>query len=195
MRHELEGISGRINGHYAEIDWTPLTYLNQTFSPTRLAALFRFSRVGLVTPLRDGMNLVAKEFIAAQDAEDPGVLVLSDFAGAAEELKEALIVNPYDVVATARAIHIALEMPLDERTERWTAMMARLRGNDVHHWRTQFLAELAKAAGHVAPSPRRAEHITSKAAPRTKSSPPKAPERQPRIKHSIGEADELGLER
>jgi trehalose 6-phosphate synthase len=194
LRRELEGISGRINARYAEIDWTPLTYLNQTFSPTRLAALFRFSRVGLVTPLRDGMNLVAKEFVASQDANDPGVLVLSDFAGAAEELKEALIVNPYDVVATAEAIRTALEMPLKERSERWTAMMAKLRAYDVHRWRKQFLSDLARAAARSDPAARKADRpVSSAAAPRPTVEQVKSAVRRQKVELPAGR-DELGFE-
>ncbi len=101
------------------------------------------ARVALVTPLRDGMNLVAKEFIVAQDPADPGVLVLSRFAGAAEQLKEALLVNPYDTDGTAEAIQRALQMPLDERQQRHQALLQRVRDEDVHWWRQQFLDALA----------------------------------------------------
>ena len=100
--------AGRINGAYGEADWTPIRYVNRAYSRTALAGLYRASRVGLVTPLRDGMNLVAKEYVAAQDPDDPGVLVLSRFAGAAHECKEALLVNPYDTEAVAAAINRAL---------------------------------------------------------------------------------------
>ena len=104
LRRELEGMAGRINGRYAEFDWTPIRYLNKPFPRQTLAGFYRTSRVGLVTPVRDGMNLVAKEYVAAQDPHDPGVLVLSRFAGAARELKSALIVNPYDIDGTADAL-------------------------------------------------------------------------------------------
>src|SRR6185312_7296665 len=110
--------AGRINGTFGEADWTPIRYVNRAHSRTALAGLYSASRVGLVTPLRDGMNLVAKEYVAAQDAEDPGVLVLSRFAGAAQECKEALLVNPYDSEAVGSAINRALSMPLEERKER-----------------------------------------------------------------------------
>jgi trehalose 6-phosphate synthase len=96
-----------------------------------------------VTPLRDGMNLVAKEFIAAQDAADPGVLVLSRFAGAAEQLKEELLVNPYDIPGTAQAIQRALQMPLAERQARHGALLENVRKYDVHWWCGQFLESLA----------------------------------------------------
>lgn len=124
IRRELDRKAGNINGRFAEFDWVPLRYMTRAVSRNTLAGFFRAARIGLVTPLRDGMNLVAKEFIAAQDDNDPGVLVLSRFAGAAEDLAEALIVNPYDPDEISEAMHEALVMPLDERKDR----MARLRG-------------------------------------------------------------------
>ena len=146
MRKKLELLSGQINGRFASFNWTPVRYLNKTYSQTQLAALFRVSRVGLVTPLRDGMNLVAKEYVAAQDPDDPGVLVLSRFAGAAQELTEAILVNPSDISGTADAIQDALEMPLAERQKRHQAMIDRLQTNDVHRWRQTFLKSLEAAA-------------------------------------------------
>jgi len=136
--------AGRINGNYGEADWTPIRYVNRPYSRTALAGLYRSSRVGLVTPLRDGMNLVAKEYIAAQDPEDPGVLVLSRFAGAAHECKEALLVNPYDTEAVAAAINRALGMPLAERRERHAAMYATLLNNDIDRWAERFIATLTR---------------------------------------------------
>src|ERR1700742_4651567 len=106
--------AGRINGNYGEADWTPIRYVNRPYSRTALAGLYRSARVGLVTPLRDGMNLVAKEFVAAQNADDPGVLVLSRFAGAARQMKAAVLVNPYDPEGVGGAIERALSMPLIE---------------------------------------------------------------------------------
>ncbi|SMF27919.1 trehalose 6-phosphate synthase [Tistlia consotensis] len=158
LKDRLESLSGRINARHATIDWTPVRYLNRAFSQTRLAALYRLSRIGLVTPLRDGMNLVAKEYVAAQRSDDPGVLVLSHFAGAAERLRGALLVNPYDIGSMAGAMRQALDMSLDERRERWSAMIAELRDNDVHRWRDDFLgALLASRArsnrGSAAPGP------------------------------------------
>jgi trehalose 6-phosphate synthase len=120
---------------------------------TRLPGLYRASRVALVTPLRDGMNLVAKEFVVAQNPEDPGVLVLSRFAGAAEQLREALLVNPYDIEGTASAIHLALQMPLEERRERHQALMATIRRYDVHWWCDSFLDALAKAKAEETGTP------------------------------------------
>jgi trehalose 6-phosphate synthase len=107
-----------------------------------LSALFRLSRVGLVTPLRDGMNLVAKEFAAAQDPADPGVLVLSKFAGSAESLDGPLLVSPYDTGEVAEAMAQALAMPLQERTARWQTLMQDLSRHDIHHWQKTFLEAL-----------------------------------------------------
>jgi trehalose 6-phosphate synthase len=143
IRHQLEGLSGEINGNYGELDWMPIRYIHRTWSRRRLPGLYRNAKVALVTPLRDGMNLVAKEFIAVQDAEDPGVLVLSRFAGAAEQLREALLVNPYDIETTAQVIQRALRMPLAERRERHAALYERIKREDVHAWRRAFLAALS----------------------------------------------------
>ena len=145
IRRALEAAAGHINGRFAEFDWVPIRYLSKPFSRQALSGLFRGSRIGLVTPFRDGMNLVAKEYVAAQDPDDPGVLVLSRFAGAAHELEEALIVNPYDVHAVAEALNRGLDMPLAERRARWAPMMERLRRNDVAAWRKAFLGALRQA--------------------------------------------------
>lgn len=146
MQRELAEEVGRINGKFGDVDWTPLHYINRPLSRAVLASLYRVSRVGLVTPLRDGMNLVAKEYVAAQSPDNPGALVLSQFAGAAQELKRALIINPYDIEATADALARALAMPLDERKDRWRAMMAVLRANSVHDWASHFLEMLTNVA-------------------------------------------------
>jgi trehalose 6-phosphate synthase len=143
IRHELETLSGAINGEFGDFDWTPVRYIHRVVPRETLAALFRGSHVGLVTPLRDGMNLVAKEYVAAQDESNPGVLVLSRFAGAAEDLVEALIVNPYDPDEVANALQQAIKMPLEERRERHAALLERVRKRDVHQWRESFLAALA----------------------------------------------------
>ena len=142
LRHELEQLAGHINGVHAEPDWTPVRYVNRNYPHPLLTGYYRLARIGLVTPLRDGMNLVAKEFVAAQDPEDPGVLVLSSFAGAARELDSALLVNPYDLDGVADAIAVALAMPLAERLERWQAMMALLQANDITTWRRNYLDAL-----------------------------------------------------
>jgi len=133
---------GRINGAYGEASWTPVRYINKAHSRTALAGLYRAARVGLVTPLRDGMNLVAKEYVAAQNPEDPGVLVLSRFAGAAQECAAALLVNPYDPEGVAIAINKALAMPLAERQERHAHNFRVLRQNDIGRWAERFLAAL-----------------------------------------------------
>jgi trehalose 6-phosphate synthase len=145
LLHELESLCGSINGNFGELDWMPVRYIHRTVARARLPGLYRASRVGLVTPLRDGMNLVAKEYLTAQDPEDPGVLVLSRFAGAAEQLKEALLVNPYDREGTAAAIGLALQMPLEERRSRHGAMMKTIRRFDVHWWCDSFLEALRQA--------------------------------------------------
>lgn len=142
LRNELDALTGRINGKFAEFDWVPVRYLNRAFARESLAGFYRHARVGFVTPLRDGMNLVAKEYVASQDPENPGVLVLSRFAGAAREMQGALIVNPYDTEALAEALDRALTMPLDERRSRWEQMMAVLRSNTITHWRETFLSQL-----------------------------------------------------
>jgi trehalose 6-phosphate synthase len=145
LRQELEQLAGHINGAHAEPDWTPMRYVNSNYAHPTLTGFYRLARVGLVTPLRDGMNLVAKEFVASQDPEDPGVLVLSTFAGAARELDSALLVNPYDLDGVADAIATAERMPLAERRERWRAMMECLRTHDIAAWRHAYLAALADA--------------------------------------------------
>jgi trehalose 6-phosphate synthase len=117
--------------------------LRRAGATQRIGGFFRLSRVALVTPLRDGMNLVAKEYVAAQNPDDPGVLVLSPFAGAAYELDTAVIANPYDPDAVAEALQTALGMPLGERCERWRAMMVVLRRNSIAAWRESFLGALS----------------------------------------------------
>src|SRR5204862_2116215 len=131
MERRVRETVGRVNGHYGEAAWTPIRYVNRTYSRTMLAGFYRSSRVCLVTPLRDGMNLVAKEYVAAQDAEDPGVLVLSQFAGAAAECGAALIVNPYDPEAVATSIAHALSMPLEERRSRHETLFHVISENDL----------------------------------------------------------------
>jgi trehalose 6-phosphate synthase len=151
--HELESLCGSINGNYGDLEWMPVRYIHRTVARARLPGLYRASRVALVTPLRDGMNLVAKEFIAAQDPEDPGVLVLSRFAGAAEQLPEALLVNPYDTEGTASAIQMALQMPLEERRTRHHALLATCRQYDVHWWCNSFLEALREAQAQESGTP------------------------------------------
>jgi trehalose 6-phosphate synthase len=143
IRRALEAEAGRINGRFAEVDWMPLRYLNRGFARSALMPLYAEAQVGLVTPLRDGMNLVAKEYVAAQNPDNPGVLVLSQFAGAARELDAALIVNPYDETGVAAALDRALAMPRGERIERHTAMLATMRRNSLDAWRDRFVADLS----------------------------------------------------
>jgi trehalose 6-phosphate synthase len=139
IRATLEGLSGRINGAYADMDWVPIRYVNQGYPREQLAGIYRAARIGLVTPLRDGMNLVAKEYVAAQDPEDPGVLVLSRFAGAAAQMGEgALLINPYSAEEISDAILKALKMPRGERIERWRRMMDNVKREDVLWWRKRF---------------------------------------------------------
>lgn len=138
IRTTLEGLAGRINGAHAALDWVPIRYVNQGYPRDVLAGVYRAARIGLVTPLRDGMNLVAKEYVAAQDPEDPGVLILSRFAGAAEELVDALLVNPFSAEDLSDAIRRALRMPLAERKARWGALAENVRTRDVGWWLETF---------------------------------------------------------
>jgi trehalose 6-phosphate synthase len=142
IRDRLDALSGRINGEYATVDWVPLRYVNTSHRRDELAGIYRSAHVGLVTPLRDGMNLVAKEYVAAQDPEDPGVLILSAFAGAALQMREALIVNPFSHEDVAEAIKRALSMPLSERTARWQALLHGVVTEDVAGWRDNFVRAL-----------------------------------------------------
>jgi trehalose 6-phosphate synthase len=142
IRQQLEQAAGRTNGRFADTDWTPIRYLNRNFPHATLMGFLRAAKVGIVTPLRDGMNLVAKEFAAAQDPTDPGVLILSNLAGAARELGSALLVNPYDSRAVGHAIQAALSMTLPERRERHAAMMQVLKRNDIAAWTRRFVETL-----------------------------------------------------
>lgn len=139
LRERLDALSGRINGDYGDLDWIPIRYLARGYDREEIAGLYRVARVGLVTPLQDGMNLVAKEFIAAQNPEDPGVLVLSQFAGAAEQMTDALIINPHDADAVSSAVKQALKMPLDERKRRWQKLYQGICKQDITWWRERFL--------------------------------------------------------
>jgi trehalose 6-phosphate synthase len=142
LQSDVAKLVSDVNGTHGEVDWTPIRYLNKGFSQAVLAGLYRTAQVGVVTPLQDGMNLVAKEYVAAQNPTDPGVLVLSKFAGAANELDTALIVNPHDIDGMARTIATALAMPLTERQMRWEAMMEKLRGSTIQQWFADFVDAL-----------------------------------------------------
>lgn len=146
IRRDLEQTTGRINGRFADTDWTPIRYLNRNFPHDKVTGFMRAASIGIVTPVRDGMNLVAKEFVAAQDPDDPGVLVLSNMAGAARELTAAVLVNPYDSRGMAHAIQQAFNMPLAERRERHEALLDALKKHDLHAWHGQFVNALDAAS-------------------------------------------------
>jgi trehalose 6-phosphate synthase len=145
IRGRLDALSGRINGEYADIDWAPFRYVNRNYRRDELAGVYGAARVGLVTPLRDGMNLVAKEYVAAQDPDNPGVLILSRFAGAARQLKDALLVNPNSPEEIAEALKQAISMDKAERIRRWSALNDNVQREDVTAWRDAFVEALAGA--------------------------------------------------
>jgi trehalose 6-phosphate synthase/phosphatase len=147
LKREIEELVGRVNGRFGTPRWTPIRYLYRLLDHDRLAQLYRDADVGLVTPLRDGMNLVAKEFVTCQTEDDPGVLVLSRLAGAAETMREALLVNPYHFERTADQLHRALQMPAEERRLRMKALRNRERKNDVHAWVASFLEAAGDGPG------------------------------------------------
>jgi len=151
LQSEVARLVTDVNGRHGEVDWTPIRYLNKGFGQNVLAGLYRAAQVGVVTPLHDGMNLVAKEYVAAQNPADPGVLVLSKFAGAANELDTALLVNPHDIDGMARAIATALSMPLAERRLRYEAMMERLKGHTIQQWFAEFVDALQECGAEAAP--------------------------------------------
>ncbi|MCE9679003.1 trehalose-6-phosphate synthase [Shewanella sp. AS1] len=142
LAERIDREAGHILGTYADFDWMPLRYINRGFHRSTVLAMHSRADVGLVTPLKDGMNLVAKEYVAAQNPDDPGVLVLSHLAGAADELDAAVIINPYDIGAISGALAKALNMPLDERVDRWKQMMAVLTKQDIYAWQSSFLSDL-----------------------------------------------------
>jgi len=170
IRQNLEGEAGRINGRFAQLDWTPIQYLNRKYDRSLLMALFRLSQVGYVTPLRDGMNLVAKEYVASQDPADPGALVLSQFAGAADQLPGALVVNPFDLSQMSEALERALSMPLAERQARHTDMMAPLRENNLSVWRDSFLTDLRSVATAASVTKKAVSQVTAAKRPARVSS-------------------------
>jgi trehalose 6-phosphate synthase len=142
IREDLERKTGHINGAHADVAFVPIRYVNRGYPRSHLAGFYRAADIGLVTPLRDGMNLVAKEYVAAQNPDDPGVLILSQFAGAAQQLTDALLVNPHSTEHVSEAIRRALEMPLAERRQRHEKLLASVRDEDVQHWREEFVAAL-----------------------------------------------------
>jgi trehalose 6-phosphate synthase len=146
IRTELETLAGSINGRFGELDWVPIHYIHRSVSRTLLGDIYRSSRIGLVTPMRDGMNLVAKEYVAAQDPADPGVLILSRFAGAAEQLTDALLVNPYNIDEMADAIETALRMDKSERVRRHASLRDVVLQQDTFAWSRSFLNSLVAVA-------------------------------------------------
>jgi alpha,alpha-trehalose-phosphate synthase [UDP-forming]/trehalose-phosphatase len=142
QRQAVETAVGRINGEHGEAHWAPVRYVHRSYGRGQLARLYRAAHVGMVTPLRDGMNLVAKEYVAAQDPEDPGVLLLSRFAGAAEELHSALLTNPYDRDGLAADLSRALSMSLAERVDRHRTLLAAVLRSPPEMWAASFLAAL-----------------------------------------------------
>ena len=145
LRQEVDELVGQINGEYSTPDWTPITYMRRGIPRSELAALYSVADLAWVTPLRDGLNLVAKEYVACQGDGD-GVLVLSEFAGAASEMGEAFLVNPYDEERTAETIERALALPAEERSERMSALHKRVVRNNVFAWGDRFIANLREAS-------------------------------------------------
>jgi trehalose 6-phosphate synthase len=150
LQSELARLVSDVNGRHGEVDWTPIRYLNKGFGQAVLAGLYRTAQVGVVTPLHDGMNLVAKEYVAAQNPADPGVLVLSKFAGAANQLDTALLVNPHDIDGMARTIAVALAMPMSERRVRYETMMEKLRSHGIQQWFADFVDTLQESGSEKA---------------------------------------------
>lgn len=151
LRQDLDEIAGSVNGTHADLDWTPIRYVRRNVSRDVISALYRHADLCLVTPLADGMNLVAKEFIAAQDPEDPGVLILSQFAGASEQLHGALSVNPFDTDSISAAISRAIAMPLDERKERYQTQAASVFSHDIEWWGRTYLDRLMNLSDTLPP--------------------------------------------
>ncbi len=146
LRTQVEQSAGSINSAFSEPDWMPVRLIARAGARSTMAGYMREARVGLVTPLRDGMNLVAKEYIAAQDPANPGVLVLSCFAGAARQLGSALIINPHDTDAMADAIDTALRMGIEERQERWNDAWSAIKDTSALAWGRSFMAALLRTS-------------------------------------------------
>ena len=148
LKREIDQAVGRVNGRFSAGGWSPVRYIARPIPRDDLFAMYRQADVALVTPLRDGMNLVAKEYVASQ-LDDSGVLILSEMAGAAEELQEALIVNPFHGDAVVEAIQRALSMPEQERRARMSALRERVRSKDVYVWVDEFLDAADRAVRHA----------------------------------------------
>lgn len=148
LKHEVETLVGEINGLYGTFDWTPIKYFYRSLSFGALNALYQRADVALITPLRDGMNLVAKEFVASKETEKCGVLILSEMAGAANELTDAITVNPQDAEGIVAALDRALSMPKEEQRERLGAMQERLKKRNVRSWASAFMKDLKRLTMH-----------------------------------------------
>ena len=159
-RRQVDQLVGQVNGRFAEANWTPIRYLYRSYPQTELVSFFRRADVCVVTPLRDGMNLVVKEYVAAQEANDPGAVVLSRFCGAADSMKDAILVNPYDIEATAAAIYRALNMSRRERVRRWRSMIADVQTQTAEAWSEAFLGDLDEIC-----ESREAERMAAESAP------------------------------
>lgn len=145
IKAELESLAGSINGRFGELDWVPINYIHRTIPRNELRDIYRTSRIGLVTPLMDGMNLVAKEYIASQDPNDPGVLILSKFAGSAAQLSDAVLVNPYDLNDIVQGLRAALDMPLAERQDRRQKLAKIVRETGSDAWSSSYFSALVQA--------------------------------------------------
>lgn len=152
LRRQVNELVGEINGQFATPNWTPVVYIRRGISRSELVALYAVADVAWVSPLRDGMNLVAKEYVACKTDQD-GVLVLSEFAGAAEEMGEAVIVNPNGEERTAARVESALMMAPEERRRRMIALQDRVLRNNVYAWSEEFLSVLQNAAANRGDSP------------------------------------------
>ncbi len=142
MKKEIDEAVGNINGRFGNEEWTPVMYFSRKMTQQSLLAYYKAADVSLLTPLRDGMNLIAKEYTASKD--DDGVLILSEFAGAAEELQEALLVNPFNIQETADVIKTAVEMPLEEKKQRFQSLKKKVKDHDAEWWLDNFLKEWDK---------------------------------------------------
>ncbi|HEV2509066.1 MAG TPA: trehalose-6-phosphate synthase [Bosea sp. (in: a-proteobacteria)] len=185
-------VAGRLNAALGEFDWTPIRVVKKAYSRSALAGLYRRAQVGLVTPMRDGMNLVAKEYVAAQNPDNPGVLVLSRFAGAAQQLGEALIVNPFDTHEVAEAIRTALAMPLSERQRRFERLYATISSTDIDWWTSRYLAALSgldAPSGDIVPPGRpKTLRSTRKSGTNTRSARADMPPQAARPTHGKGDS-------
>jgi trehalose 6-phosphate synthase len=172
IRAELESLSGAINGRYGELDWVPINYIHRPIPRNELRDVYRSSRIGWVTPLMDGMNLVSKEYVASQDPADPGVLILSKFAGSAAQLSDAVLVNPYDINDMTQGLRTALEMPLEERVARNQKLASIVHECDSKAWSTSYFSALVKAGrrrtGKSPPSARMSDAMKRLSAPSKK---------------------------